>query len=115
VQYRGEILRLVDLASTLGSGYNSASSDTMHVVVYHHSDVRVGIIVDEVIDIVDEHVPHGRTSLVVDGRVTELVDMAGIAANALGMPDLSYIDFDTAFVQHAPELALAGSNGNGAH
>ena len=84
VQYRDEILPLVDLATTLGYGYGSTSDSHVPVVVYNHHGARVGIVVGRVVDIVDQHVPPGTTSLVIHGRVTELVDVAAVAARVLG-------------------------------
>lgn len=116
VQYRDEILPLVDLAASIGYGYGGFDpSSTLQTIVYQHQGRRVGIVVGQIVDIVEVAVPPDGSSFVVDGRVTELVDPASIAASVLG--DLShaptYVDFDTA--AFGDELAYAGTNGNGAH
>lgn len=79
VQYRGEIMPLIDLAEDLGYGRSYAGSDgqsAVNVVVYRHRGKDVGLLIDEVLDIVDEQLGgHGSgNTVVVQGRVTELFD-----------------------------------------
>ncbi len=86
VQYRGEIMPLIDLAQDLGYGRAMAGDDggPVNVVVYHHHGRDVGLLIDEVLDIVDEQV--GSTgnggTVVVSGRVTELFDPGALPSLA---------------------------------
>ncbi len=86
VQYRGEIMPLIDLAQDLGYGRAMAGDDggPVNVVVYHHHGRDVGLLIDEVLDIVDEQV--GTTgnggTVVVSGRVTELFDPGALPSLA---------------------------------
>ncbi|MEZ5408120.1 MAG: chemotaxis protein CheW [Acidimicrobiales bacterium] len=86
VQYRGEIMPLIDLAQDLGYGRAMAGEDgaPVNVVVYHHHGRDVGLLIDEVLDIVDEQV--GSTgnggTVVVSGRVTELFDPGALPSLA---------------------------------
>lgn len=98
VQYRGEILRLIDLASVLGYG-RGGQADTLHVVVYNHPRGRVGFVVDGVVDIVDATTSAATKSLVIEGRVTELVDVAHLASSALDVPSLP----ELTFFDHIPD------------
>ncbi len=81
VQYRGRILPLVRLAGFLG-GYGESSGDMLQVIVYSDGGRSVGLVVDEVLDIVEEVVvtsdsdDHGLLgSAVLQGHVTELLDV----------------------------------------
>jgi two-component system, chemotaxis family, sensor kinase CheA len=82
VQYRGEILPLLRLDHAL-SGRAAEQPETLQVVVCRSAGRRVGVVVREILDIVDEEVTtrthleaggHGG-SAVVAGVVTELVDL----------------------------------------
>lgn len=80
IQYRGEILPLVDLGSAFGGMPSEAES--LQVVVHAHGGRNVGFIVDEIEDVVrgTEASPgpasrHGvRCTAVINGSVTELLD-----------------------------------------
>jgi two-component system chemotaxis sensor kinase CheA len=105
VQYRGEILRLVHINRALnqprrrrnsvkdGARKRAATpaaatpqSDTIQVVVYAGQGLRVGLVVDKILDIVAEPLlakaPSNRPgvmfSAVVQGRVTEFLDIDSI-------------------------------------
>ncbi|EMB15168.1 protein containing CheW-like protein domain protein [Rhodopirellula europaea 6C] len=92
VQYRGEILSLVQLSEVLGM---PSSQDTdnhlMEVVVYTEANRTVGIVVDRIIDIVDQPIAitketrsSGRLlSAVVQDQVTDLVDLPSILSQCL--------------------------------
>ena len=85
VQYRGEIMPLIDLAQDLGYGRAMAGEDgtPVNVVVYHHHGRDVGLLIDEVLDIVDEQVSTGNGgTVVVSGRVTELFDPGALPSLA---------------------------------
>ena len=96
VQYRGQILPLIHLSSALserrkkrrgGQPSQSASeSENIQVVVYTEQGRSVGLVVDHILDIAHDGVGArtmgGREgtlgSVVVQGRVTELLDVKGI-------------------------------------
>jgi two-component system chemotaxis sensor kinase CheA len=105
VQYRGEILPLVHLSDFLSSGADrsggapanpasapaaSASSDPLKVVVHSGEGRSVGLVVDRILDIVEEEIAvrsraarRGvRFSAVVQGRVTEVLDIPAIVGAA---------------------------------
>ena len=84
VQYRGEIMPLVDLAYSLGAGPGDVVDDDMlHVVVYTSNGRSMGLLVDSILDIVNEKVVSGepelgtgvRGSAVIQGEVTDIVDV----------------------------------------
>lgn len=93
VQYREEILPLVDLTDVLGVGAFSpegdeapAEDEMLNVVVYTYQGHNVGLIVGAILDIVEEEVtmgPDGRmpAAVVVQGRVTDLVDANAAVAS----------------------------------
>jgi two-component system chemotaxis sensor kinase CheA len=102
VQYRGEILPLVDVSRELRrmlrgrNGKNGKparrvrpapqTDGTTQVVVYAGQGARVGLVVGSILDIVDEEIaarseanrPGVEFTAVVQGRVTEFLDVAGV-------------------------------------
>jgi len=95
VQYRGEILPLVDVARQLNAEGGRAegiplASDTVQVVVYAGSERQVGLIVGSILDIVDEEIiATSRSSrsgvlhsAIVQGRVAEFLDVEGLVSRA---------------------------------
>ncbi|MDP9431309.1 MAG: chemotaxis protein CheA [Actinomycetota bacterium] len=92
VQYRGKILPLVRLGSLLGAYSDADPDDDVSVVVYSEGDRSVGIVVDQILDVVEETITDlsdvddiGLTgSLVIHDRITELLDVrsAVLAADA---------------------------------
>ncbi|MBX2879488.1 MAG: chemotaxis protein CheA [Granulosicoccus sp.] len=88
VQYRGQILPLVPLSGFLherraGYGSDEADNDLLQVVVFGEEGRQVGLVVDEIIDVVDEVLEvRGKASragvlgtAAVQGQVTELLDV----------------------------------------
>lgn len=86
VQYRGQILPLINLGEVLGGA--RAGGDTtkpLQVVVYTEETGSVGFVVDQILDVVEEpltvtyrSVRRGVLgSVVLQGRVTELLDVRG--------------------------------------
>jgi two-component system chemotaxis sensor kinase CheA len=88
VQYRQGMLPLVRLdrlygADQLATEQDQAAQDRLQVVVCLHREVLVGLVVSEILDIVDDALAvrsalgsGGRYgSVVVDGRVTEILDV----------------------------------------
>lgn len=82
VQYRDTILPLMRLGHLLGA-MGEPDGDELLVVVYSRAGRSVGLVVDEILDIVDDHVhEHSDVedsgllgSTVLGGRVTELLDV----------------------------------------
>jgi two-component system chemotaxis sensor kinase CheA len=91
VQYRGEILNLVDLGAELGVAVRRTPDQPMQVVVYNESARTVGLIVDEIFDIVEESLElssqataHGIAgSAIVQGAVIDVVDLDAVLRTAL--------------------------------
>jgi chemotaxis protein histidine kinase CheA len=100
VQYRGQILPLIYLSSALPerrheprdsmTSGTAEDSDKIQVVVYTDQGRSVGLVVDRILDIahgnIAGHKRLGRQgtlgSVVVQGRVTELLDVKGIIQSA---------------------------------
>lgn len=108
VQYRNEILPLIPVAQLLQSrarqtrGRKSAAAsrpslvdesaldDSLHVVVYAHKNQRLGLVVDRILDIAEESLesrsagqrPGVLFQTVIQGRVTEFLDLEGIMRDA---------------------------------
>ncbi len=87
VQYRGEIISLIRLNDIMGIPSSRSSEDPLlDVIVYSNTDRTVGIVVDRIIDIVKQSIDirtdnqsNGRsTSAVIQGRVTDLIDLPAI-------------------------------------
>lgn len=88
-KYRDRILPLLDLGELLGAR-GCREEDVLHVVVFRGGSGEIGMIVDEIADIVDESVvdPRGSDcrgllgSAMIGGRVTDLVDLDTVAEAA---------------------------------
>jgi len=87
VQYRNRILPLVPLSERLGEGAAEISDEqAAQVLVFSRGQRRAGVIVDEILDIVDEHIEMrpstGRDgvigSSVVDGKITDFIDVKSL-------------------------------------
>ena len=92
VQYRDAIMPLVRLACFINDAYEDADNqDTVQVIVYSRGSQNMGLIVDHVYDIVDvtfeleEHIsrPGVVGTLVIDDKVTEILDIEEIISTAL--------------------------------
>jgi chemotaxis protein histidine kinase CheA len=100
VQYRGQILPLIHLSSALAERRQqprnsdpsevAAEDEKIHVVVYTDQGQSVGLVVDRILDIAHEAAKIQKHSgrqgtlgtMVVQGRVTELLDLKGIITTA---------------------------------
>ena len=90
VQYRDGLLPLVDLAERFASDAPQTGG-TLRVVVHHGPEGAVGFIVEQILDIVDvdvasakpAKVPGLRASVVVLGRVTDVLDVPALVQGAL--------------------------------
>jgi two-component system chemotaxis sensor kinase CheA len=96
VQYRGEIMPLIRLDQVLGGGgYDQEKKKDIDVVVYREQGKSVGLVVDQITDIVEERIAvrsecHGGHLLgtaVVQGKVTDILDVRG----AIESVDPSYL------------------------
>lgn len=98
VQYRGQILPLVPLSEYLQerrSGYSDQAADEslIQVVVFGEEGRQVGLIVKEIIDVVDEVLnTRGKASragvigtAAIDGHVTELLDVSAFVDATTGL------------------------------
>ncbi|MEI9937584.1 MAG: chemotaxis protein CheW [Pseudomonadota bacterium] len=85
VQYRGEILPLVFLSQEILGASRAENSDPLLVIVYSEQGRSIGFVVEQILDIVEETVTvrsHATRvgllgSVVVQGRVTDLLDVRG--------------------------------------
>ncbi len=88
VQYRGEIMPIVYLSEIFGQGISTSPAETaadnkFQMVVYRQDGQSVGLVVGQILDIVDEVIQVERDhkmkglvgSIVVQGRVANLVDV----------------------------------------
>jgi two-component system, chemotaxis family, sensor kinase CheA len=101
VQHRGEILPLLDVSRELRrlsrrrgkpgrKPTHDSSHGTVQVVVFASGEQRVGLLVGEILDIVEEEVavrsrasrPGVRCTAVVQGRVTEFLDADAVIRSA---------------------------------
>lgn len=96
VQYRDEILPLFDVSSLLlerrktprvDASEKATREGTIQVIVQRHSDGRVGVVVDRILDIVDHVIdlqpasrPGVSGTMVIHGRVTEILDLRSLLA-----------------------------------
>ncbi|MES2305335.1 MAG: chemotaxis protein CheW [Gemmatimonadota bacterium] len=104
VQYRGRIMPLLDIAHFLGAPPTDLP-DMMSVVVYQSGDRSVGLVVSEIVDIVEEAItvrdtmPRRGTlgAVVVQGSVTDLLDLEALVRNA----DLFANDFGSPVAEAA--------------
>jgi two-component system chemotaxis sensor kinase CheA len=109
VQYRGRILPLIDIVELvggqggLGAGVVdtsdetiTASADTIHVVVYNEGERSIGVVVGQILDIVDEVVDTSASTrgaiagcVVIQQKVTELVNLQVLVhSGGAGLLDL---------------------------
>ena len=90
VQYRGQIMPLLHLSDVMGGSHAAERRDPIQVVVYTHEGRSIGLVVDRILDIVDEAVSIRRDggrngvlgSAVVQGKVTDLLDVRGLVGSA---------------------------------
>jgi len=92
VQYRGRILPLVPLSQILEPGGEDTASrqDPAQVIVFSDGERSVGVLVDQILDIVEEAIEvrqqSGRQGLLgsalIGGKVTDIVDLAAVLGRA---------------------------------
>jgi two-component system chemotaxis sensor kinase CheA len=91
VQYRGEIMPLVRVADALKMPVQAVCEGSIKVVVHSEGGHSVGLIVDEILDIVDQHVTitrkadaHLLGSAVIQQHVTDLLDVPELVMSIAG-------------------------------
>ncbi len=91
VQYRGEIMPLVRVADALKLPVEAAGEGSIKVVVHSEGGHSVGLVVDEILDIVDQHVTitkrddaHLLGSAVIQQRVTDLLNVPELVMSIAG-------------------------------
>jgi two-component system chemotaxis sensor kinase CheA len=83
------LLPLIRLGDALGA-MPSEPAEKIHVIVYSSGDHDLGLIVDGILDVIEERAAlstkdahHGLLgSAVLNGKVTDVVDVVAIAASA---------------------------------
>ncbi|MEW6283858.1 MAG: chemotaxis protein CheW, partial [Candidatus Eremiobacterota bacterium] len=87
VQYRGHLLPLVDLAELLGRA--GPRGERLSVMVFNYSGRDLGLIVGEILDVVDQALELGHTGspgvlgrAVINGRATSVLDAHHLLASA---------------------------------
>jgi two-component system chemotaxis sensor kinase CheA len=111
IQYRGTILPLARLDRVLGV-FDGARRDELLLVVYTRAGRSVGLVVDEIVDIIDDDVSRhsdiedaGLTgSTVLHERVTELLDVRAAVMAA----DPAFYDVVVPQQRRASELETVG-------
>jgi len=108
VQYRGEIMPVLELASlvperrTVPRAGASEDAGPVQVVVFSHNGAHIGLIVEQILDIIDDTLanprPPGRPgvlgAVVIAGRVTELLDVEAVLRRA--QPGAAWAEASTA-------------------
>jgi two-component system chemotaxis sensor kinase CheA len=102
VQYRGEILPLVSLGGQAAA--ESGSHDPVLVIVFADGEKRIGLMVDQILDIVQDSVTIRKAtaeagllgSAVVAGKVTDFLDLSWVIRMEpiLSSPGRSVPDLD---------------------
>ena len=92
VQYRDQILPLVHLAEYLGSSSDedALSKNPAQVIVFSDAEHRIGLVVDQILDIVEETITMKRSSdrpgllgsAVVGERITDFLDLQAVIRQA---------------------------------
>jgi two-component system chemotaxis sensor kinase CheA len=88
VQYRGQLMPLVDI----NSEFKRATEGRQHVVVFTDGDQSMGLMVDEIVDIVEDRMNVELSSAqdgvlgtaVISGKATEIIDTAFYLQRAFG-------------------------------
>lgn len=87
VQYRGQIMPLIDIAEQLHLCSPAAQDEKLQVVVYSEGTRSVGLVVEQIVDVVEQAVvvDHAKTtdvllgSTVIQERVTDLLNIHHVA------------------------------------
>jgi two-component system chemotaxis sensor kinase CheA len=113
VQYRGKILSLVSLTSILQGEEAAEIPDPVQVVVFGNGERSIGIMVDQILDIVQESVEVRQParsqgmlgSAVIGGKVTDILDLQAIIEAAdnhwFGKPEVQASEKPTVMLAEA--------------
>ncbi|MFO0556239.1 MAG: chemotaxis protein CheA [Polyangiaceae bacterium] len=85
IQYRGEILPIIDLSDAFGSS-DRGEATMVQTIIYSEDNHHAGLIVDNILDIIESTAEVGRKgagegllgAAVIQGRVTDLVDLKAL-------------------------------------
>lgn len=99
LHYRDQILPLLDLGKLLEPAARSGASEseTIQVIVFNEGSRRVGIVVDQIVDIIEEAVTFTQSSnhvgllgsVVIGGTITDLIDLHMLLRQVPGNSSLS--------------------------
>jgi two-component system, chemotaxis family, sensor kinase CheA len=86
IQYRGEIIPLIDLSKFFDSSKQIVRNETIQTIIYTRENKSVALVVDQILDIVEENIATKRSlthkgvlgTVVIQNMVTDLIDMEGI-------------------------------------
>jgi two-component system chemotaxis sensor kinase CheA len=92
LHYRDAILPLVSVGALLGSGDAAMERASLQVIVFSEGNRHVGLVVDEIQDIVEEAVTVKRASStfgllgsgVVGGKITDFIDLGALLQASIG-------------------------------
>lgn len=113
VQYFGDVLPLADIGGrfldSCKRSARTATADRLQALVYSRRGVQVGVVVDEILDTIEASLvdlrpatrPGVTGSLIIAGRVTEILDLDAICAGLTAAPVPSRAV--------APQRALVGA------
>ena len=97
IQYRGDILPIIRLSQVLCLPESSESSmaEALQMVVISYEGRRIGLVVDRIVDIVDEHLQAERAankpsilcSAVIQEHVTDVLDVQQLISDYSGLPE----------------------------
>jgi two-component system, chemotaxis family, sensor kinase CheA len=94
-QYRRHIMPLVRVSDLLGRSSPPAAGDKLQVIVSAASEGYLGLVVDEIVDIVEQEIAlersegDGRILAVIQQRVTDVLDLNAIIAQHSGTDCMS--------------------------
>jgi two-component system chemotaxis sensor kinase CheA len=104
VQYRGQIMPLLDLPNLLGFSSEAEPGRMVHVVVYSGHGRNIGFVVDRILDIVEVEIQMDLStlregmlgSIIIKEKVADVLDVAAIVRSAA-----PWLLEDTAAPEHA--------------
>ncbi len=90
VQYRGQIMPLIHVSDSLSVDPALGSPEVLQVVVHNIGGRNIGLVVEEIVDIVEEQIvvekvnrrPGILGTAVLQGRVTDLLDVESIVVSS---------------------------------
>jgi len=102
VQYRGELLPIVNLSDKFDAAQSGSTEGPLQVLVCSHNGQRMGIVVDQILDVAEESVSIeerwkdslSKGSAVVHKQVTDFLDLSTMLDSAHGDGPFSH-NFET--------------------